>query len=241
MPFPVSETVELPAREGSAYLTRVYEGGGAFATLHDHFTADGFEFFFERAKVVLFLSGAEGRSHPALIAIAPSYVDVQPADASHRAVGIAALSDGTAVATSVTVEHNPFRITSFTLHVVENDGSIAAVHDLKTDDLARIPLARLRTRTPPDGGDRPFSEVQMNRATAHSIISQTYKEILSDDFARPLYPDEGFASLVGQSPLVAKWAILNASRSTAVLGIKTCGCSCTCCNGCTTTSCEIEF
>ena len=48
----------------------------------------------------------------------------------------------------------------------------------------------------------------MNRVTAQSIISQTYKEILSDDFARPLYPDEGFAALVGQSPLVAKWAIL---------------------------------
>ena len=38
MPFPVSETVELPTREGSDYLTRVYQDGGAFATLHDHYS-----------------------------------------------------------------------------------------------------------------------------------------------------------------------------------------------------------
>lgn len=234
-----AKTLELPSREASEYLEKKRAAGGPFTKLLERFESEGFSFFLERAKVYFFLSSGGRDVTPALIGILPSYVDVQQADQSHTAVGVAVLSDGSSVATKVVVEHNPFRVAKFSLIGFDN-GDDPVTQTLDVRELADLSVANLRplAKTSLPTGQ---SNLRLSRGSLHAIIAQSYKDILSDDFARPLYPEAGFSALLGQTPLVAKWAILNAGGTNAAQGIKTCGCSCTCCNGCTTTSCEIEF
>jgi hypothetical protein len=232
-----SQIMRLPTREASQYVQRAYEENKAFARLHDYFKERRLQFHFKRAKVYFFLSRPAGSQRPATIAIVPSFVRVKPTDPNHEAVGIAVLSDGTSIATKVKVEHNPFRVTEFSLYRLEGNKVVAE---------NSMPISKIRSLTPPrlstlGATARGSSEIFMSRSVFKPIIDETFREILSDDFARPLYPDEGFKALIGQAPIVAKWAILNNSRIGATMGLKTCGCSCTCCNGCTTTSCEIEW
>ena len=64
--------------------------------------------------------------------------------------------------------------------------------------------------------------------------------ILKDGYARPLYPQEGLVALLSQAPLAAKLASVHSERYASVLGGFTFS-SCTCCNGCTTSSFSLDI
>jgi hypothetical protein len=79
-----------------------------------------------------------------------------------------------------------------------------------------------------------------SQADSTAMVAMALQMILRDSYARPLYPQEGLNSLLAQASLGAKLSSVHFQRYSATLrsGFY---CSCTCCNGCTTTSFTLDI
>jgi hypothetical protein len=268
MSIALGDIIQLPNEHAAEYLRKMYSESSELAVLYDAFTNEGYQFYFERAKAFLFAS-PPAMITSGLIGILPSFVEAHPEDAFHTAIGISALSDQSAVATRVTVEHNPFRVAKFELFGVVG-GQCQPLGALDTATIARMSIEQaVRALVGESAGGRPSkaakagrssktvndtdgseqspdsaaatpSRIEISQSDAEAAIAAAYEQILSDDFARPLYPEEGYRALLAQTPLVQKWALINSGRSIIALEFSTCGCSSSCCNGCTTSSCVIH-
>jgi hypothetical protein len=243
MAVPQTTLIQLPDNQAARYLHYMYSRGSAvFKRLFDDFTSQGFQFLYERGKVFMYSGAGTPSIDAGVLGILPSYVPVRATDPHHIAIGLAVHNSGRALACRVKVNHNPFIVGEFELY--ENiAGNIATsrISAADLDSLSREDAAR-QLGIPSTSVQMEHDAGYLSSSQLEGIIRTTFEQIIHDKYASPLYPPAGLASLLNQIPLYQKLALSNGIRySMAMNRIKTCGCSCSCCNGCTTTSCVVEF
>jgi len=238
--------IMLKQADAVAFMEKMLAKSPAFQSLRDHFVkTQNMAFILARAKVFMYVApalDAAAAPVPNILGILPSFKPVNRADASHEAAGIVVHHNGGAMATSVLVSHNPFLVTEYRSHEVDPDNpsevvvrSIAAaeLERLSVEEAAKL-LGPPKLSTVADRTLDPASPTP-GRADTTAMFTMALQMILRDSYARPLYPQEGLNSLLAQASLGAKLSSVHFQRYSAALrsGFY---CSCTCCNGCTTTS-----
>ena len=209
-------------------------------------------FILARAKVFMYVApsfDANAVPVPNIIGILPSFKPVNCADDFHEAAAIVVYHNGGAMATSVRVSHNPFLVTEYRSHEVDpGDVNQVLVRSIAATELERLSVeeaAKLLgppkiSDTDPAGRTLDPASPTPQRGDTTTIFTMALQMILRDSYARPLYPQEGLNSLLGQASLGAKLSSVHFARYSSALrtGFY---CSCTCCNGCTTTSFTISL
>ena len=234
---PQGSLMQLPNAEASAFAQLISRENPDFTRFRDTFTAQGFKFLLERAKVFVYSALTERGVAASTFAIFPSLIPAKPSDPFHIAIGIAVHSSGGVVATTVKVDHKPFRVVEFTVHelvgktITSRSISIADLTSLSVEEAARklgVPKLRPQRGVAAEAAADP----QLDR-----ILATSFDQIIRDPHASPLYTPAALRSLLRQKPTIAKFAYVNQARYAAA-GLTSRGfaCSCTCCNGCTTTS-----
>jgi hypothetical protein len=230
----------LPAGIGAGFMKSRLLSNPVFQRYHKYFTAQGYEFIPERVQLATDTPG-EGptRSKPdklpaRLLAIAPSFRRFTPRDPSHTAVSITATFVGGTIfvaAGVANVNHKPFSISSFEIVELDEKGrpskhtvDAAKLKGASPEDIARemgAPIAKL-----------PQPERRAAQALSAELAAIAYKNILTDRYARPLYPPGAVDTLLAETPLVQKMAQVNhAFYIRKAGGSACCCCTCCCCNG----------
>jgi hypothetical protein len=238
----------LKPADAAAYMEKMLVKSPAFLALRDHFVkAEGMAFILSRAKVFMYVAptlDATAVASPNIIGIVPSFKPVNRSDEFHEAAGIVVHHNGGAMATSVRVSHNPFLVTEFRSHELDpEDFSRINVTRIGAQELEKLSVEEAaRVMGPPKIFERnvnPNSPTP-SQADSTAMVAMALQMILRDSYARPLYPQEGLNSLLAQASLGAKLSSVHFQRYSATLrsGFY---CSCTCCNGCTTTSFTLDI
>ena len=238
----------LKPADAAAYMEKMLAKSAAFRSLRNHFvTTAGMTFILSRAKVFMYVAptlDSDAMASPNILGILPSFKPVNRADAFHEAAGIVVHHNGGAMATSVRVTHNPFVVTEFRSHEVDpvdlnniiiKTISAVELERLSVEDAAKIMGApKIFERNIDPKSPTP------SQADSTAMATLALQMILKDSYARPLYPQEGLNSLLAQASLGAKLSSVHFQRYSGALS-KGFYCSCTCCNGCTTTSFSLSI
>lgn len=238
----------LKPADAAAFMEKMLTKSSAFQALREHFVkAEGMAFILARAKVFMYVAptlDASAVASPNILGIIPSFKPVNRSDAFHEAAGIVVHHNGGAMATSVRVSHNPFVVTEFRSHEVDpEDPTRINVTKIGADELEKLSVEEAaRVMGPPkifEKNINPNSPTP-SQADSTAMVALALQMILRDSYARPLYPQEGLNSLLAQASLGAKLSSVHFQRYSAALrsGFY---CSCTCCNGCTTTSFTLDI
>ena len=200
---------------------------------------------------------------PYLLYIMPSF---KPFDhskqATHRAVSLSIVRANNTNSVSAAVahiSHDPFQITSLEYQLLVPSDSrtcesdvAAAAHPILSREMSRMvletqPAEKLPVFFSPRLGAPSSSEMQERAAKlegvwgpsaeeAGTIASTALRQLLEDEYARPLYPPGAIHSLLADTPLIEKWtsALVSATGNLGLgsgLGFSLCTCTCCCCNG----------
>ena len=210
--------IHLPEADSLKWVTQQLATNANLKTLHDHFQAQGFVFYLERAQVFVSMArDAAGNLIPAVLGILPSFVPTTAVDKSHLAVGISVNHTGDAVAATVNVNHSPFGVTDFTLHVIDHNTKEIVETTLSKDDIVMESLKTLAEKIRgPFGGTKSSKGKGTTTATASGIdqgdqaamISITIHTLLSDKYSKGLFPPAYAAALSAQIPIYQKFAFI---------------------------------
>lgn len=265
---------QLDVASAVAFIQDMLRKSAFFRFLHHEFTARGFQFNFDRAKVFVYLTRGDKGMSPNVIGILPSYVPVKASDPGHDAVSVVVHHSGFAVAAQVRVSHNPFQLVEFALHhavqAIPKGGEAGASADKKSPDkpchegfslvtcslsakeLAHAPDEELEAHFTSALGPR-CPEVDSSKVGDYAapslkmqsqIASLVYHELIEDEYARPLYTKEGLRSMLGDTPLVQKFAALQYAAFAAKAPASSaswCTSSSSSSNACTSTSTSSVF
>ena len=207
--------------------------------------------------------GATKVGDPYLLCVLPSF---KPFDHSkqptHRAVSLSIVraNNTNSISAAVAhVSHDPFQITSLEYQLLvppdtpasESDVADAA-HTILSRKVERMvletqPAEKLPAFFSERLGVMSSSETQARAANlqdvwgpsaeeAGTIASTALRQLLEDEYARPLYPPGAINSLLADTPLIEKWtsALVTAAGHrgpVSGLGFSLCTCTCCCCNG----------
>jgi len=244
--IPVGSLMELPQLDTVEYVKRMIKSSSHLETLHRHFTKTGLIFYFDRAKAYVYSTGPLTGLSPNIIAIIPSWMMSTAADPFHVAVSLVVHHKGFAIAGSVRVEHNPYRISEFSIHEVKDDGTLAEF-TVKADVLASLTTDEVAKSlgSPPifDREEKPQSAAVLLPGEQSTIAKVFFEEVSQDKYVRSFYPPQGLDALKSQIPLMQKFASVNYLRyrgnSTTVLSATSfCTSTSTSCNICTSCSCS---
>lgn len=244
--------MQLRPNDAAVFIQKMMAQSAALRSLRDYFVSKyGMSFILTRAKVFMYVAPAAAASDgtvpppvPNIIGILPSFKPVNRTDASHQAAGIVVHHNGGAMATLVDVSHNPFAVTSYTAcevdpedvsRITESKIGAAELERASVEEAARM----MGVPKVLESGIDPMA-APPTAADSAALYSMSLQAILRDAYARPLYPADGLASLLGQASLGVKLSQVHFQRYSLAIG-KGGYCSCTCCNGCTTTSITIKL
>ena len=238
----------LKPAAAAAYMEKMLAKSAAFQTLRNYFVnTAGMTFILSRAKVFMYVAptlDSAAMVSPNILGILPSFKPVNRADAFHEAAGIVVHHNGGAMATSVQVAHNPFMVTQFRSHEVDpTDLTNIIVKTISAAELERLSVEEAAKIM---GAPKIFehnidpNSPTPSQADSTAMATLALQMILKDSYARPLYPQEGLNSLLAQASLGAKLSNVHFQRYAGALS-KGFYCSCTCCNGCTTTSFSLSL
>lgn len=240
-PFNEGTVIQLPPAHAVAYMERIFSNSAPAQRMKRIFEGQGYQFFFDRARVYLYEQMVDGHPVANLLGILPSFVAANRSDAFHRAVGISVGNRGGVMGGGVKVEHNPFRISEFSISEFDvNDEfktrtvTTADLSSLSEEEVARqlgaanVDLNKYDAKSSP-----PPSEEDQN-----AIVKAFFQQLPLDPLASPLYPPDGLCSLMDQIPLMQKFARVNQVRYNQVAMLRggSCSCSSSSCNWCTSTS-----
>jgi hypothetical protein len=241
--------VLLPVRVAADYLKQRLLPDPIFQKYYQPLTQQGFQFIPERVQLAMGVRPSQPGvalppSLPFLLAVVPSFRPVERSAPSHQAVSIVVLRErrvNSVLASSVTVSHQPFQIASFTILELDRTGKLVS-HSINRSQLAALPpdqLARVLgapdVKAAPADGEVPVP----TESDALSLASLAYRNLLLDNLARPLYPPAGLQSMLAETSLVQKWALVNRKRyqdGDSALGISLCTSCSTSCNACCSSS-----
>jgi hypothetical protein len=241
--------VLLPTPVAADYLKQRLLPDRTFQTFYQNFTRQGMQFIPERVQLAMGVRASQPGvplppSLPFLLAIVPSFRPFDRNALSHEAASIIVLRErrvNSVLASSVTVGHRPYQIASFTVLELDGTGKLVSrsinrsqLTTLSPDQVVRALGAPTRRASQTDVEAPVPSE---NDAAA--LAGLAYRNLILDNFARPLYPLAGLQSMLADTSLVQKWALVNRKRyqeSGSALGISLCTSTSTSCNGCSSSS-----
>lgn len=233
-----NQTFQLPTRNNLEVIKNQVENQAGYKTLKAFFTKQGYEFVDARAQV--FLSYSKENSSPSMLCIIPSLVSIDfNKDANHKAIGIVAFINNNQrgfMATEVLVNHKPFQIDSYTLYSLNDTKGVDAVLNVSKNDLAKGDITAI---------SRKIKETKFTAKGAINasipqedfgfIISNSLSSFLNDPYNRASPADYKHRMMM-ESSLIEKFSQVIATKQTSLAKAAGYCCSCTCCNGCTTTS-----
>jgi hypothetical protein len=239
----ISSIIQLNSTDAVTFMRNMLEKNQKFKKFYNEFTDKGFDFIFERAKVFLYAGKVKDGIGSNLLGILPSFKSAKSCDPFHLAFGISVLDNGDVYATGVKVEHNPFRITEFTMYGIDEYNTIVSstvktseLESLSVADIANgltVPTITSREKPPTEFASLPKSHVDKY------IIATTFEQLINDKYARPIYTTEGIQSLMGQIPIMQKYAAIYTKRAVneAETRLSACViCTSSSSNACTSTS-----
>jgi len=226
--YPRGSYIQLPDEDAQAFLQTMLQRSKLFKRLYVSFAGKPYEFKFERAKAFLYLSLTDAGYTPNILGVLPSYVPAKPSDPSHRAVSIIVHHSGFALASGVTVEHNPFRISEFVQYEVTDvdkptKGKLRS-RTIATEQLRDlVSAARLlgKPKLPGDVRNRISGIGTLSEDDQQAVAWAIYDQLISDQWARPVYTDEGWQAMREYRWAVQNFALANQQRYQAVLGSAT--------------------
>lgn len=225
---PRGSYIQLPDEDAQAFLQNMLQRSKLFKRLYDSFAGKPYEFKFERAKAFLYLSLTDTGYTPNILGVLPSYVPAKPSDPWHRAVSIIVHHAGFALASGVKVEHNPFRISEFVHYEVADINKptkaklrtrTIAIEQLR--DLARTAALLGKPKLPSDVRQRISGIGTLSEDDQQAVAWAIYDQLISDQWARPVYTDEGWQAMREYRWAVQNFALANLQRYQAVLGSAT--------------------
>lgn len=244
---------QLPNKLAANLVEKVLLSDPRFQTFYQYFSKQGMRFIPERAQVLMYVQQPTSEnaavSSPAILAIVPSFREFKASDRSHEAVSIVGVYHGDRVggvyATHVNAQHNPFKVASFSMLEIDEQKQRIVWKRVDRDTLSEVSERELATKfrppIPPEPDDR--RRVQAFPALAEqdmvNLTADVYRTILSDRYARPLYPFTGYRSLLNDTQLIQRWSLVQRARYSNLvsqLAAGSCSSSSTSCNGCTCTS-----
>lgn len=238
---PEGSLVQLPPDSAQAFVRDMLDRSGGFRQLVDYFSRMNFQFIPERARAFLYAGQSASRPFtPSVLGFLPSFTTVRRSDPFHVAVTVGVHHEGSAIAGSVTVRHDPFVISDFSVHELTSDGEVQSVtvdterlRALTVDELAR----QLGPVLTPDAVERG-SEGHIAHGQLSLVVATLYRQLITDDFARPLYTEAELRAMLGQTSLIERFALANTRRTDPSGALMPLCCS-TSSNGCCSTSCCI--
>ena len=244
--IPTTSLMQLPQADSVEYVKRMAKTSGNYDVLHRHFTKAGLTFHVDRAKVYVYTTGPSERITPNIIGIIPSYIVSSAADPFHVAASLVVHHGGFAIAGSVRVEHNPFRISEFTVHEVK-EGDKLSEFTIRADQLSSLSAAEVNKFL----GRPPITERHkwsgggvLGPGEQATVASVFFHEVSQDKYVRSFYPPSGLDALKAQIPLMQKFAAVNYLRYQGVFeteegkGTSFCTSTSCSCNICTSCSCS---
>lgn len=244
---------QLPAKLAANLVEKVLLSDPRFQTFYQYFSKQGMRFIPERAQVLMYVQKPESEnaavSSPAILAIVPSFREFKASDPSHEAVSIVGVYHGDRLggvyAAHVNVQHNPFKVAAFSILEIDAEKQRIVWQRVDRDTLGEISerelAAKFRPPIPlePDDRKQVRSFPALGDRDAVNLTADVYRTILSDRYARPLYPVTGYRSLLNDTQLIQRWSLVQRERYNSLiseLAAGSCSSSSTSCNGCTCTS-----
>lgn len=233
-----SQTFQLPTSNSPDIIRNQVENQAGYKLLKSFFVKQGYEFVNARAQV--FLSYSRENSSPSMLCIIPSLVSLDfKKDANHKAIGIVAFINNNQrafLATEVLVNHKPFQIDSYTLYSLNDTKGVDQVLTVSKNELAKGDVATI---------GRKIKETKFTAKGAINasipqedfgfIISNSLSNFLNDAYNKASPADYKHRMMM-ESSLIEKYSQAIAAKQTSLAKAAGYCCSCTCCNGCTTTS-----
>lgn len=220
-----------------------------FKVLYNHFSQQGLRFITERVKSVVYAmhpsSGQGGISGPVMLIIVPSFKPFKPESPSHTAVSLVSLQYGDetshTIAVEVLVSHRPWRVENFTLHTTDMNGNIISVNIEREllekgseKDIVKYISETLESSSTMAKGVKILPVLSPRNSV--EVATTVFKELVTDRYAKHLYPPDGLSELLRDDNIVAKFASSGVMLAKKRLPICS---SSTSCNGCTSTSTSI--
>lgn len=233
-----TQTFLLPTTHNLDIIKTQVESQVPYRTLKAFFTKQGFEFVDSRAQV--FLSYSQENSSPSMLCIIPSLVPIDfKKDASHRAVGICAFINGgqhAFLATEVLVNHKPYQIDSYSLFSLNDAKGVDQVLSISKADLASKDIGAISKKIK----DTKFTakgaiNASIPQADFGLIVNSSLSAFLNDPFNNSSPADYKHRMMM-ESSMIEKFSQAVAAKQSNLAKASGYCCSCTCCNGCTTTS-----
>jgi|SRR5690554_4133823 len=236
-----NQTYKLPSSKNLEIIRSQIETKEEFQVLLNYFNEQGFEFIFERSKIFMtFDNTIDNNPNPSLFCIIPSLIPVDlENDPNHTAIGLIAFindSKFSFLATEVLVNHKPFEIDNYKLHYLTEQKDIDLMFEVNREELKNNDIKELSRRIK-DLDIQEGDSLNANIVTEdfNFIIYDSLKEFLNDDYTQH-FPAEYKESMLAETSLVEKFSLTIATKHQVAIGNVSYCCSCTCCNGCTTTS-----
>ena len=232
-----------------------------FQRYYNHYTDQGFVFIPERALLFMGVRwspvpGATKVGEPYLLCILPSFKTFDHSkQPTHQAVSLSIVraNNTNSVSAAVAhVSHDPFQITSLEYQLLFPPGVAAGARPILSREVPRMvletqPAEKLPVFFSERLGAVSSAEMQARAANlehvwgpsadeAATIASTALRQLLEDEYARPLYPPGAILNLLADTPLIEKWtsALVSATGRlgpVSGLGFSLCTCTCCCCNG----------
>jgi hypothetical protein len=244
---------QLPDKLAANLVEKVLLSDPRFQTFYQYFSKQGMRFIPERAQVLMYVEKPASEnaavSSPAILAIVPSFREFKASDRAHEAVSIVGVYHGDRVggvyAAHVNVQHNPFKVAAFSMLEIDAEKEQIVWQRVDRDTLSEISerelAAKFRPPIPPQPRDRKQVRAfpSLSERDAINLTADVYRTILSDSYARPLYPFAGYRSLLNDTQLIQRWSLVQRERYSSLvsqLALGSCSTSSSSCNGCTCTS-----
>ncbi len=253
--LPEGTVMMLPKAHSARLMETSFSANPTFAAFYDHFRGRGMRFYPDRVKAAMYVppapAGAPFAVSPVLLAIVPAFIPMSLKKPSHEVASISVVCQGDrlgAIATQVTVGHDPFSLLSFSIGELDRAGNVVW-NSVERSGLERVSAARLATNlgTPSFDAARQILVPNLDKANLLAIVSQVYRALITDRRVNPPYRPVAIQRLLRDTSLVEKWATMQSVRYGAVAfsgsrlarGV-TAGTSCsTSCQGCTSSSTSV--
>jgi hypothetical protein len=261
----------LPSAYAANIVSNVFANDSRYQAFQSYFEAQGMNFIAERAQVAMYTATSAikadgtttepapdpepGTDAPALLTIVPSFRAFEPDAPSHEAASIIGVSYGSnssaILASHVVVGHRPYQILSFSILELDEAGNVVQrtisrerLEGATVEEVAQELGPVFLYQSEETGEPSIIPTPAMGEEDMTNLAAFLFSQFVNDSYASPLYPPGGIDSLLSDTGLVQKWALVQSSRcSTRTIspaGIKKWFLACSSCssssNGCTSSS-----
>lgn len=226
----------------SGIMKNQVENRPAYQILKSYFEKQGFEFLSSRSQVFLSFDKMNPKSAPSIFTIIPSLVPVDLSkDPSHRAIGIIVLRNKDKyayLAVEVLCNHKPYSIDTYTIYSLHNTKKeVVKIASIGKADIGKSEVNTITSKIVINLdriGNPEMLDISLPAEDISGIIKTALSNLLNDEFTKK-FPIAYKNAMLKETPMIEKF-----SRSMAIKKgnseASRFACSCTCCNGCTTTS-----